>query len=412
MNSTPFQTATATKSKLRFLAIDSSYLPIISIGLVLFLYFSEIGLCIWQVNDFRINENDYFKKYENFLYLLDKDNNHEAKPDLTAANELFIVHSIDLFLYIISVFLYYMMIIIFYKNSSVYRIFDIGFNIMERTLTSMTIFTVFNTFNKAHMNFKNQLVFTLVITAIIEYKFITSKQKINAAIKYSIVCAITMLILGLFLNLTSVFSIMYDQIVNVMFNDKFQINQLENACKLLNFNIKNIFVDNESPITNAFSVKNLNSNAIVITGKLFDMIPLNHLISIIAHEVGHIVKNHSIQMIITILSLQCALYIFLKTTYNKLNKSHGNIVAILFILNMVIVIKFISKLGFNIIGHAMEYAADKHILNIANKQNAMSMLYNLSYILETKAYYHKYIPGLLFDHPSTFSRICALKNCK
>lgn len=195
-------------------------------------------------------------------------------------------------------------------------------------------------------------------------------------------------------------------------------NAINDFSEKAGFNLQNIFVidgSKRSTKANAYFSGLGSKKRIVLYDTLIADLSTDEIVAVLAHEIGHYKKKHSLlSIIIGIIQTGITLYIFSLFTVNPLLSAalganeHG--------IHMVLVafgviyspISTVVGLGMNLISRANEYQADRFAKEKYNAQALISALKKLSSNNLSNLTPHPAYVFFHFSHPTLLQRIRAL----
>lgn len=221
------------------------------------------------------------------------------------------------------------------------------------------------------------------------------------------------------------FTMFYSNIIVPLFNKQKLLEDgelkeaIQNFATNVGFKIDNIYTidgSKRSTKANAYFTGFGKKKRIVLYDTLIKELTNNEIVAVLAHEVGHYKKKHTLQgMIISILQMGITFYlisVFLK--YSALSQAlgvtnpsfHIGIIAFGILFSPI---SMVLGLGMNILSRKNEYEADAFAKNNFNAENLISALKKLSSNNLSNLTPHPAYVFFHYSHPTTLQRINALK---
>jgi STE24 endopeptidase len=194
---------------------------------------------------------------------------------------------------------------------------------------------------------------------------------------------------------------------------------ISDFCKKVNFGLDNIFVidgSKRSKKANAYFSGLGSKKRIVLYDTLIEELTTEEIVAVLAHEIGHYKKKHSLyNIILGIVQTGITLYIFSLFTVNpRLSYALGGKIPSIHmvILSFGIIYSPISTvvgLGLNFLSRHNEYQADKFTKDYYNSDHLISALKKLSTTSLSNLTPHPAYVFFHYSHPTLIQRIRSLK---
>lgn len=195
---------------------------------------------------------------------------------------------------------------------------------------------------------------------------------------------------------------------------------ISDFCKKVNFQLDNIFVidgSKRSKKANAYFSGLGAKKRIVLYDTLIEELTKEEIVAVLAHEIGHYKKKHSLYgIILGVIQTGITLYIFsLFTTNPRLSWALG---AKVHSIHMIILafgviyspITTVIGLGLNYLSRHNEYQADNYVRKHYDAEQLISALKKLSTSSLSNLTPHPAFVFFHYSHPTLLQRIQALRN--
>jgi len=195
---------------------------------------------------------------------------------------------------------------------------------------------------------------------------------------------------------------------------------ISNFCRKVNFQLDNIFVidgSKRSKKANAYFSGLGAKKRIVLYDTLIEELTHEEIVAVLAHEIGHYKKKHSLYgIILGVVQTGITLYIFSLFTVNprlswalgaKVHSIHMIILAFGVIYSPI---STIIGLGLNYLSRSHEYQADKYAKDNFNEEHLISALKKLSTSSLSNLTPHPAYVFFHYSHPPLIQRIRALRS--
>lgn len=192
-----------------------------------------------------------------------------------------------------------------------------------------------------------------------------------------------------------------------------------NYCKKVQFPLKNVFImdgSKRSTKANAYFSGLGKSRNIVLFDTLVDNYSIQELESVLAHEVGHYKKKHTLQMLfVSVLSTLFLLFImhlvidspqFSYALGGSSPKIHLGLISFYILFEPV---SMLTGLFTNILSRKNEYEADAYAVQTSSGQSLIDSLKKLSVDSLTHFTPHKLYVFFHYSHPPLLKRIQAIR---
>ena len=231
--------------------------------------------------------------------------------------------------------------------------------------------------------------------------------------------------LGLIVVFTVFMTMFYTHLIVPLFN---KLNPLQEGplkqsivefTKKIGFKLKNVFVINgskRSTKANAFFSGLGKKKRIVLFDTLMDKLGNNEIVAVLAHEIGHYKKKHTlVNLILSVIQTGITLYILsLVVDSPALSKAlgvekasfHIGLIAFSLLYNPI---STILGIGMNIISRKNEYAADEFAKNNFSGDFLIEALKKLSVNNLSNLTPHPAYVFVHYSHPTLLQRINALR---
>jgi len=228
-------------------------------------------------------------------------------------------------------------------------------------------------------------------------------------------------------SLFSVFMLMfYSNLIVPLFNKQTPLpdgelrSEIEKFSNKVGFTLKNIFqIDGSKRSTkaNAYFTGLGGKKRIVLYDTLINDMEIKEIVAVLAHEVGHYKKKHSLQgMIISIIQTGIILFIFSLFVGNPAFSQALGVETASFHIALITFgvlftpISTITSLFMNILSRKNEYEADKYAKDNYDGEKLISSLKKLSVNNLSNLTPHPFYVFMYYSHPPLLSRINAIKN--
>ena len=224
----------------------------------------------------------------------------------------------------------------------------------------------------------------------------------------------------------SVFMLMfYSNLIVPIFNKQTPLpdgelrSEIEKFSSKVGFTLKNIFQINgskRSTKANAYFTGLGSKKRIVLYDTLINDMENKEIVAVLAHEIGHYKKKHSLQgMIISILQTGVILFLFSLFVSNPVFSQALGVETASFHIALISFgilftpISTITSLFMNILSRKNEYEADKYAKDNYDGEKLISSLKKLSVNNLSNLTPHPFYVFMYYSHPPLLSRINAIK---
>lgn len=221
-------------------------------------------------------------------------------------------------------------------------------------------------------------------------------------------------------------TIFYSTLIVPLFNKQTPLEDgelreaISDFCRKAGFQLQNIFVidgSKRSTKANAYFTGLGKRKRIVLYDTLIDDLTKEEIVAVLAHEIGHYKKKHTISGIfISIIQTGVTLYVFSLFTVNPLlswalgAKVKGVHMALMAFGVIYSPFSTIVGLGMNYLSRKNEYEADRFASDHGTGSDLISALKKLSSNNLSNLTPHKAYVFFHYSHPTLLQRIKALKN--
>jgi len=221
-------------------------------------------------------------------------------------------------------------------------------------------------------------------------------------------------------------NIFYSTLIVPLFNKQTPLDEgplreaISKMCEKVGFKLDNIFVidgSKRSTKSNAYFTGLGSRKRIVLYDTLIDDLSTSEIVAVLAHEIGHYKKKHSlINILLGVVQTGITLYVFSLFTVNPMlswalgAKVHSIHMVILAFGIIYSPISTVVGLALNVLSRSYEYQADKFAKKHYNAKHLISALKKLSSNNLSNLTPHPAYVFFYYSHPTLLQRIRALKN--
>jgi STE24 endopeptidase len=194
---------------------------------------------------------------------------------------------------------------------------------------------------------------------------------------------------------------------------------ISSFCKKVGFTLDNVFVidgSKRSTKSNAYFTGIGSRKRIVLYDTLIDDLSTDEIVAVLAHEIGHYKKKHSlVNIMLGVIQTGITLYVFSLFTVNPMlswalgAKVHSIHMVILAFGIIYSPISTVVGLALNQLSRANEYQADRYVKVHNKAEHLITALKKLSSKSMSNLTPHPVYVFFYYSHPTLLERIWALK---
>ncbi len=194
---------------------------------------------------------------------------------------------------------------------------------------------------------------------------------------------------------------------------------IQSFCDKVGFNLGNVFVidgSKRSTKSNAYFTGIGSKKRIVLYDTLINDLSENEIVAVLAHEIGHYKKKHSLtNILLGVIQTGITLYVFSLFTVNPMlswalgAKVHSIHMVILAFGIIYSPISTVVGLALNQLSRSYEYQADQYAKKYSNSDDLIAALKKLSSKSLSNLTPHPVYVFFHYSHPTLLQRIRALK---